>query len=278
MQTSSCGSEVPVALTIAGSDSSAGAGAQADLKTFTALGVFGLTAITCVVAEVPGKVSAIAPIPPELVAEQIRLSFQAYPVGAIKTGMLHSRAIIGAVCTALESAFPHSLTKPSLVVDPVMIATSGTPLLEPEGVAAYGNRLFPLATLVTPNLDEAAVLLGRTVSSIKEMRKAGRELCQRFGTAFLLKGGHLAGEAVDLLEMPDGNGAEFSAPRVAGIVTHGTGCTLSAAIAAGLATGLPLEQSISHAKEFVTHAIASHFRWTGSAGQETHALNHGVRR
>lgn len=278
MQTSSCEPPVPVTLTIAGSDSSAGAGAQADLKTFTALGVFGLTAITCVVAEVPGKVSAIAPVPPEIVAEQIRLSFQAFPVAAMKTGMLHSRAIIEAVCSALEDAMRGRVEKPALVVDPVMIATSGTPLLNADGMAAYRDRLFPLAALVTPNLDEAAVLVGRKISTVKEMRTAGHELCQRFGTAFLLKGGHLAGEAFDLLEAPNGNGAEFSAPRVAGVATHGTGCTLSAAITAGLASGLPLVQAVSHAKEFVSHAIASHFRWTRADGKETHALNHEVRR
>lgn len=278
MQTSSCNPVVPVALTIAGSDNSAGAGAQADLKTFTALGVFGLTAITCVVAEVPGKVSAIAPVPAEIVAEQIRLSFSSYPVGAIKTGMLHSRTIIEAVCAALENALADRVQKPALVIDPVMIATSGTPLLEPDGIAAYRNRLFPLATLVTPNLDEASVLVGRKISTEKEMRVASRELCERFGTAFLVKGGHLAGEAVDLLQTPEGDGAEFSAPRVTGVVTHGTGCTVSAAITAGLASGLPLIQAVAHAKEFVSHAIASHFRWRGIDGNETHALNHGVRR
>ena len=257
----------PVALSIAGSDNSAGAGAQADLKTFTALGVYGLTAITCVVAEVPGRVSAIAPVPPEIVAEQIRLSLTAYPVGAVKTGMLHSRAIIEAVVGALETA------RPLLVVDPVMIATSGAALLEPEGIAAYGNRLFPMATLVTPNLDEAAVLWGRPISSLPEMREAGRSLCDRFGCAFLLKGGHLQGEAVDLLVMPDGTMSEFTAPRVPGVSTHGTGCTLSAAITAGLAGGLPLAEAVACAKQFVTRAIAQHYHWIGAKG-EIHALNH----
>lgn len=257
----------PVALSIAGSDNSAGAGAQADLKTFTALGVYGLTAITCVVAEVPGKVSAIAPIPPEIVAEQIRLSFQAYPVAAVKTGMLHSRAIIDAVCDVLEPM------RPLLVVDPVMIATSGTRLLAQEGIAAYQTRLFPLATLVTPNLDEVAVLLGRAVTTVEEMRVAGLELCERFNTAFFLKGGHLKGEAVDLLVTPEGQITEFSAPRVAGVATHGTGCTTAAAITAGLASGLQLADAVRQAKGFVTCAIAGHYRWVRPGG-ETHALNH----
>ena len=256
----------PVALSIAGSDNSAGAGAQADLKTFSAFGVYGLTAITCVVAEVPGKVSAIAPVPPEIVAEQIRLSLGAYPVAAVKTGMLHCRAVIEAVCEALQAA------RPVLVVDPVMVATSGAALLEPEAVDAYRRRLFPLARLVTPNLDEAAALVGFPISSVTEMREAGRKLCRQFGCAFLLKGGHLRGEAVDLLCTPEGKASEFSAPRVPGVSTHGTGCTLSAAITAGLAAGVPLEQAVANAKRFVTRAIAQHHRWLRPGG-ETHALN-----
>jgi len=260
----------PVALTIAGSDNSAGAGAQADLKTFTALGAYGLTAITCVVAEVPGKVSAIAPVPSQIVAEQIRLSLAAYPVAAVKTGMLHSCAVIESVCDVLETA------RLPLVVDPVMIATSGASLLEPESVTAYRRRLFPLATLVTPNLDEAAALWGHPIASLAQMHEAGRALCAQFGCAFLLKGGHLPGEAVDLLVTPDDASAEFTAPRVPGVSTHGTGCTLSAAITAGLANGKPLAEAIACAKAFVTRAIAQHYRWTG-ANSETHALNHQAR-
>ena len=260
----------PVALSIAGSDNSAGAGAQADLKTFTALGVYGLTAITCVVAEVPGRVSAIAPVPPEIVAEQVRLSLEAYPVAAVKTGMLLARAVIEAVCDALESA------RPVLVVDPVMIATSGARLLEEEGIDALRTRLFPLATLVTPNLDEAAVLWGRPISNLAEMREAARALCGRFGCAFLLKGGHLKGAAVDLLVTSEGTEAEFAAPRVPGVSTHGTGCTLSAAITAGLASGKPLAEAVGCAKGFVTRAIAQHHRWSGPRGGETHALNHSA--
>ena len=143
----------PVALTIAGSDNSAGAGIQADLKTFSARGIYGLTAVTCVVAEVPGRVAAIQPVAPEIVAEQIRLSFEAYPVAAVKTGLLHSREIIAAVCDELEKQAA------TVVVDPVMIATSGDPLLKTGAIALLEKRLFKLATLVTPNLDEATVLL-----------------------------------------------------------------------------------------------------------------------
>jgi hydroxymethylpyrimidine/phosphomethylpyrimidine kinase len=225
-----------------------------------------------VVAEVPGKVSAIAPVPPEVVAEQIRLSFEAYPVAAVKTGLLHSQACIEAICDTLASLE----NRPPLVVDPVMIATSGAPLLEQDAVDAYRNRLFPMATLVTPNLDEVRALLGWPVSSVEEMRQAGRELCRRFGSSFLLKGGHLRGEAIDTLVTQDGDVAEFTAPRVVGVATHGTGCTFSAAIAAGLASGLGLQETIAHGKQFVTRAIAAHFRWPRTAS-ETHALNHSVR-
>ncbi len=253
----------PVVLTIAGSDNSAGAGIQADLKTFGALGVYGLTAVTCVVAEVPGKVSAIQAVTPKIVREQIRLCFDAYPVAAVKTGMLFSREIIEVVCEELESR------RVPLVVDPVMFATSGDSLLEPDAVALFRNRLFTLATVVTPNLDEVAGLIGRPVTGVEEMRQAGKELAGEFGRAFLVKGGHLRGaEAIDLLFEND-HAAEFSAPFVEGVSTHGTGCTYSAAIAAGLAQGLDLRGAVAAAKQFVTRAITGFFRWPGAD-----ALNH----
>lgn len=253
----------PAVLTIAGSDNSAGAGAQADLKTFTALGAYGLTAITCVVAEVPGKVSAIHPVPAAVVAEQIRLCLSAFPAAAVKTGMLYSTEIVEAVCDLLEG------TAMPLVVDPVMIATSGATLLRPEAIESYRTRLFPRASLVTPNMDEAALLAGRPVRTVDEMREAGAVLVARYRTAWLLKGGHLSGEAVDLLFQPDGRVSEFRSARVPGVSTHGTGCTTSAAIAAGLAHGLSLEQAVAQAKRFVTAAIREHHRWGG-----IHALNH----
>lgn len=259
---------MPVALTIAGSDNSAGAGAQADLKTFSSLGVYGLTAVTCIVAEVPGKVSAIQSATPEIVAGQMRLCFESFPVAAMKTGMLFSREIIAAVCDTLEKFAPEI----PLVVDPVMVATSGDSLLKTDAVELYKTRLFPRAALVTPNLDEARALLGRGVSTLAEMRDAGRELRGKFGASWLLKGGHLAGgEAVDLLFHRDGPVEEFSAPFVRGVSTHGTGCTYSAAITAGLARGLSLADAVGRAKGFVTEAIARHFAWNEGA---THALNH----
>ncbi len=254
----------PVALTIAGSDNSAGAGAQADLKTFTAHGVYGLTAITCVVAEVPGRVSAIQPVDLEVVRQQIELSLTEYPVAAIKTGMLHSRAVIELAAELLAGS------KAPLVVDPVMVASSGDPLLEPAAVAAYQERLFPLATLVTPNLDEARTLLGRPIRDVAEMKTAGIELARRYGAAFLMKGGHLGGEeAIDLLCFAEGRAEEFRAPFTRGVSTHGTGCTYSAAIAAGLASGLELAAAAAQAKRFVTAAVAGFFRWG-----RIDALNH----
>lgn len=266
----------PVALTIAGSDNSAGAGAQADLKTMSALGVYGLTAITCVVAEVPGRVSAIYPVSPEVVGEQIRLSFDAYPVGAVKTGMLHSREILEEVVAALESSFSKIPTAPFLVVDPVMVATSGDALLQEDAIALYRDRLFPLAGLVTPNLDEVCTLLGRPVTSLAQMKKAGVELAKQFNTPFLIKGGHLRGiTATDLLCSADGKIAEFFAPFVPDVSTHGTGCTYSAAITAGLARGLSLSDAVCEAKKYVTNAIQSFHRWKKD-GRQTDALNHFV--
>ncbi len=258
----------PVALTIAGSDCSAGAGLQADLKTFGALGVFGLTAVTCVVAEVPGKVTRIDGVDPENVREQIDLCLAHFPVGAIKTGMLYSPEVVESVASVLEQ-FAHI----PLVVDPVMIATSGDPLLQPAAVATYRARLFPRATLVTPNMAEAAALTGRPVGNLAEMRVAGEELAREFGTRFLLKGGHLHGEVATDLLFDAGAVAEFSAPFVAGVSTHGTGCTYSAAIAARLARGDDLLEAIRRAKDFVSRAIKQHFVWPSSLG-EIHAMNH----
>lgn len=261
---------IPVVLTIAGSDNSAGAGAQADLKTFSALGCYGVTAITCVVAEVPGKVSAIHPVPADIVAEQVRLLFGAFPIAALKTGMLYSREIIAAACKVLD-AQPATIP---LVVDPVMVATSGDRLLHDDAIALYRERLFPRATIVTPNLDEARALLGRDIATVAEMRTAGQELAQSYCCAWLIKGGHLrAATAVDVLVTPTGEIHEFEAPFVPSVSTHGTGCTTSAAIAAALARGLPLPAAVAEAKKFVHNAISSFLRWERD-GKTTDALHH----
>ena len=260
--------DIPVALTIAGSDCSAGAGAQADLKTFSAFGVYGLSAITCVVAETPGKVVRIDEVDVDLVRVQIETLCKSYPIAAMKTGLLCSAEIICAVARAIDKKLP-------LVIDPVMQATSGDALLRGDAVESYVKELFPLATLVTPNLDEAGKLTGELIQDQDGMRVAGRKLTERFRVPFLIKGGHLEGaQAVDLLFYADGRVAEFAAPFSRGIATHGTGCTYSAAITAGLAQGLALEEAVRRAKEFVTAAIAQHFTWTNATGASVHALNH----
>lgn len=258
---------VPVALTIAGSDSSAGAGIQADLKTFSALGVYGLTALTCVVAETPGKVLRIEPVSAQLVRDQIEVLLRSFPVGAIKTGLLFSGRLITEIARALRA---HGSIP--LVIDPVMVATSGDALLEDAAIQIYERELFPLAALLTPNLGEASRLAGKSIRDLPAMRDVGKTLAEKYGVPVLLKGGHLTGDtAIDLL-WADGKATEFSAPFSRGIATHGTGCTYSAAITAGLASGLPLEDAIRRAKKFVSAAIAQHHSWNS-----VQALNHSAR-
>jgi len=264
--------EAPVALTIAGSDSSAGAGIQADLKTFDALGVYGLTAVTCVVAEVPGKVSRIEPVSVEMVRKQIDVLFKNFPVAAIKTGLLCSSAIISTTARAIIELG----RKIPLVVDPVITATGGDLLLQSDAIDAYKTDLFPLATLITPNLDEAGQLLGENIQSLESMKRAGQKLEREFNTAILLKGGHLSGEqAIDLL-FNSGKIVEFSAPFLRDIATHGTGCTYSAAITAALAAGMKLEDSIARAKKFTTDCITNRLRWESSSRPNIDALNHSA--
>ena len=265
---------VPVALSIAGSDSSGGAGIQADLKTFSALGVYGLTAVTCIVAEVPGKVSRIEPASARIVAEQIEVLAKSFPIAAIKTGLLCSGEIVSAVAKTIQDLRKKLASRIPVVIDPVFVATSGDALLEPSAIEIYQKEMFPLASLITPNLDEAGRLLGTKIKDLQSMRVAGKELEKRFGTSILLKGGHLAGEhAVDLL-FADGKVTEFSALFVRGVSTHGTGCTYSAAITASLAKGLSLKDAIAQAKKFVTESIARHFQWTSRSGETLQALRH----
>jgi hydroxymethylpyrimidine/phosphomethylpyrimidine kinase len=258
---------IPVALTIAGSDSSAGAGIQADLKTFSALNVYGMSAVTCVVAETPGRVSKIEPVSVELVREQIEVLLRSFPVAAIKTGLLFSGEIVAEVARLLRE---HRSIP--LVVDPVMVATSGDALLQDAAIEIYERDLFPLAAVLTPNLSEAARLAGNSITDIAAMRAAGQTLTKKYGVPVILKGGHLAGDqAIDLL-FENETVTEFSAPFSRGVVTHGTGCTYSAAIASGLAVGLSLKDAVAQAKEFVTATIAQHYEW-----DTAHALNHSPR-
>jgi len=260
-----------VALTIAGSDSSAGAGVQADLKTFSALGVYGLTAVTCVVAETPGKVSRLEPMSAEIVREQIEVLAESFPAEIIAAV---ARAIVSLTRkSAVRTDSSRGETDIPLVVDPVMVATSGDQLLRPDAIKLYETKLFPLATLITPNLDEASRLLGEKIKDRPSMERAARALSKKYGASILLKGGHLAGrKAIDLL-FHRGKITEFAAPFVRGVATHGTGCTYSAAITAGLASGLSLEASIKRAKKFVTPAIRKHHRWKNRVGA-VYALNH----
>ncbi len=263
--------QTPVAVSIAGSDNSGGAGIQADLKTFTHFKVYAGTVVTCIVAEVPGEVLSIQPVEHSIVRDQLNLCLSHFPVVAIKTGMLYSREIIDLVCEVYE-ALPRN-ERPFLVVDPVMIATSGDPLLQPGAFERYKSRMFPLADLVTPNLDEAAAILGSKLDSLARMREASVELYQKFQVPFLLKGGHLKStQAVDLLIDDDGL-HEFSEPYRHGVSTHGTGCTYSAAIAANLALGLPLKEAVRVTKKYITRAINDSFHWNTKTG-ESSALRH----
>ncbi len=249
---------IPCALTIAGSDSGGGAGIQADLKTFAALGVHGTSAITCLTAQNPRKVLAIQPCRSTVLTKQLKAIFTELPPAAVKTGMLYSETLIRTVCDFLRPL------RPKLVVDPVMVSTSGVSLLKPGAVRVLCSQLLPLATLITPNLEEATMLTGRKLSSVEDLREAARVLHHRFGCAALIKGGHLRGlkEAVDIFY--DGsNELLVSAPFVRGIHTHGTGCTYSAAIAGYLAQGLSLGLAVQRAKQFVTCAIAAS-QWTAT--------------
>lgn len=241
----------PIALTIAGSDSGGGAGIQADLKTFSALGVFGCTALSSLTAQNTLGVQSVFPIPPEFVQQQIQSVLGDIDVGAIKTGMLATADIIAAVAESL-SAYPHI----PLVVDPVMVATSGDRLLAQNAIQILIEKLMPLATLITPNLHEAAVLLNVPVANTRaQMQAQGEQLLRLGAKAVLMKGGHNNDEsATDLLITPGGLEA-FSAQRLLTRNTHGTGCTLASAIAAGLAKKLSLSDSVRQAKEYLHNAL-----------------------
>ena len=252
---------IPVALTIAGSDSGGGAGIQADLKTFAALGVHGTSALTCVTAQNPRNVRAIQPCRPEIVGGQIEAVMEELPPAAVKTGMLFSPDIIGVVV-----AFFKKNRRLPLVVDPVMISTTGSRLLKPSALKLLKSELLPLATLVTPNLDEAALLTRRDLKSPEDLRWAAKKIHAEFGCAALVKGGHLRSskEAVDIFF--DGeNELLLTALFVKGVQTHGTGCTYSAAITGYLARDYALPEAVVRAKEFISQAIAQ----SSSAGKHS---------
>lgn len=244
---------VPAVLTIAGSDSGGGAGLQADLKVFHSLGCFGATAITCITAQNPDEVRGVEPVSPAMVAEQVRTVCAGFPVRAAKTGMLYSAEIIEAVADVVGEC---ELT--SLVVDPVMVATSGARLLREDAVAALTQRLIPKAQVITPNLPEAEVLAGHSIASLDALRAAAEEIGKRFGVACALKGGHLESDASDVVDVlyDEGSVEVFRTPRVAVGETHGTGCTFSAVVAAELAKGAGLGDAVQRAQTFVAGGLA----------------------
>ena len=257
------------ALTIAGSDSGGGAGIQADLKTFAALGVYGSSALTAITAQNTLGVTAVLELPPDMVAAQIDAVMSDIGADAVKTGMLANSGIIRTVAARIgEYAIDN------LVVDPVMVAKGGDRLLQEEAVEALRDLLVPLAAVVTPNLPEASVLVGRSVESLEDARRAARDILDMGARSVVVKGGHLEGDAIDVYY--DGRQLrELAAPRLVTTSTHGTGCTFASAIAAGLAQGMSVEEAVVRAKEFVTEAIRSAFPVGGGHGPLNHF--HAVR-
>jgi hydroxymethylpyrimidine/phosphomethylpyrimidine kinase len=242
-----------IALTIAGSDSGGGAGIQADLKTFSALGVYGTSVLTAITAQNTKSVTGVVEIPLEMIAAQIDAVLSDIGADAIKTGMLSSAAIIETVADRLKS---HDVEQ--LVVDPVMVAKSGDHLLQTSAVETLRSILLPMATVITPNIPEAEVLVGGSISSIAEMRDAAVSLMDFGPRSVLVKGGHRQGDATDVFY--DGKEwLELTAPRIQTSSTHGTGCTLASAIAANLALGYDLLDSVRNAKAYLTEAIKNAF-------------------
>jgi hydroxymethylpyrimidine/phosphomethylpyrimidine kinase len=243
--------QTPVALTIAGSDSGGEAGLQADLKTFDRLNVHGACVVTCVTAQNRRAVARLQPSSPRMVRAQLEAVAAAFTLSAAKTGMLHSAAIVREV-----AAFFRQARSVPLVVDPVIISTSGRRLLQADALASLQGQLLPLATLVTPNVSEAEILTGKKIATLEDLRAAARAIHRAFGCAALAKGGHLAGtnEAVDFLCGVQGEWM-FRARRAKVKGLHGTGCTYSAAITAWLAHGRPLDQAVKLAKDYITRAI-----------------------
>ena len=259
----------PVALTIAGSDPGGGAGIQADLKTFHQFGVYGEAVITLLTVQNTRRVSRVETLDPDLVEQQLLAVLEDIPPAATKTGALGNAAMVRRVAALAPRLKGH------LIVDPVMIGKHGAPLIAAEARSALQSHLLPRATLITPNLYEAAALTGREVSDLAGMRAAARALYDSTGAAVLVKGGHLEGAAVDLLW--DGQEFEqFSAPRIDTVHTHGTGCTYSAAITALLASGRPLGEAVRGAKAFISEAIRTNPGLGGGCGPVNHFARAGT--
>ncbi|HEY9286712.1 MAG TPA: bifunctional hydroxymethylpyrimidine kinase/phosphomethylpyrimidine kinase [Candidatus Dormibacteraeota bacterium] len=241
---------LPVALTIAGSDSGGGAGIQADLKTYSALGVYGVTVITAITAQNTVGVRAVREVEPDIIRAQLDALAEDFSVGALKTGMLASSSIIGVVAEGIRR---HRLEP--LVVDPVMVAKSGDRLLRPDAVEELRRQLLPLARVVTPNIPEAEVLSGITIQSLEDRTLAARAILALGAQAVVIKGGHTPDDPVVDLLVDQAGAATFTAPRVTTNQTHGTGCTFSAAIAAGLARGLSLSAAVGEARDYLSRAL-----------------------
>jgi hydroxymethylpyrimidine/phosphomethylpyrimidine kinase len=245
--------KIPIALTIAGSDPGGGAGIQADLKTFHQFGVFGTSAIAALTVQNTRGVSGVHAVPVPFVAEQIEALATDLPPAALKTGMLATKELVEGVAAAIAR---HGW-RAHYVLDPVMASTSGHRLLDPDAERAVAERLLPLAAIVTPNLDEAEILVGGKVRDPDAMERAGRTLVSRGAGAALIKGGHLEGSTLVDVLVTSNAAVRYERPKIATTSTHGTGCTLSAAITAGLAHGRPLERAVADALDFVARAIAS---------------------
>ena len=259
----------PRVLSIAGSDSGGGAGIQADLKTISALGCFGMTAITALTAQNTLGVRAIHAVPLQMLTDQIDAVVEDIGVDAVKIGMLHSADTVRAVAGALKR---HGLAR--VVLDPVMSATSGAKLIDDAAIEVLVRELFPLAAVVTPNLDEAALLVGHPLQGEADMEAAARQLLERGASAVLVKGGHLAGDTVSDLLLARGAPPHWMrAPRITSGNTHGTGCTLSSAIASHLALGADLGEAVERARAFVRGALEAGARVRTGAGSGP--LNHG---
>ena len=239
------------ALTIAGSDSSGGAGIQADIKTMTANGVFAMSAITALTAQNTTGVTAIFDTTPQFLAQQLDAVFTDIYPDAVKIGMVSSAPLIDTIAERL-----HFYGAKHIVVDPVMVATSGAKLLQDDAVQALTEKLLPLAEVLTPNIPEAEILSGMSIANAADMEAAARTISERYGCAVLCKGGHDLNDANDLL-WKDGAGYWFNGRRINNPNTHGTGCTLSSAIAANLAKGMALEDAVRRAKEYISGALAA---------------------
>ncbi len=259
----------PRVLSIAGSDSGGGAGIQADLKTMSALGCYGMTAITALTAQNTTGVRSIHAVPLSMLDDQIDAVLEDIGADAVKIGMLHSAETVRAVAAAIDR---HHLQR--VVLDPVMIATSGAVLIDEEAISVIVHELFPKATVITPNLDEAGLLVRRKLQSESEMEVAARQLVDMGARAVLVKGGHLAGDSVaDLLLVRGGEPVWMRAPRIHTPNTHGTGCTLSSAIASYLALGCSLQDAVHRAREYIRGALEAGA--TVRTGSGSGPLNHG---